>query len=119
MRAIPVEKQITKREMFAKFDEDPVKVLKEARNHKMSLTGYLEHLSPREKLEDLDAFSLLCQHKRIITRSDYEQGIYASEPKDLLNDDAGKVILTEIIDPRRTGCAIPFHCTYLAGSRCR
>lgn len=98
MQAIPVEKTITKRELFAKFEADPVKMLKEARNHKRSLTGYMEALSPRANIEELDAFSQLCQQKQIITRSDYEQGVYATEPKALLTTDEGKVILTEIID---------------------
>ena len=92
-------KQISKRDLIARFEADPIKMMKEARNQRVSLTGWMETLSPRDKLDELDSFGIILKERGIRTKSDFANGIYASRPTDLVDsDDAGKVLMCEIIE---------------------
>lgn len=86
---------IGSRELIDQIQANPGQFVRDAYSEGMTLSRFMEHLSPTERDGDLDAFERCLQAENIITRSDPARGQWASRGDDLLATPARRVLFSE------------------------
>ena len=83
-------------ELRKAIETNPVDVVQDAYRNGRTVSAQLEHLSPTEERGGLDAFGRLMRERGFVTRNIPEAGIWSSRASDMLADQGGRLLLTEL-----------------------